>query len=220
MRDQIDARKVYLFLKRGMDIFIAILVILLVLSWLTPLMLILVTIDSRGPLFFVQRRVGRGGKSFLCYKFRTMVINTEKDKKPAGENDERITRIGKLLRQSNIDELPQFMNVLLGSMSIVGPRPHMFTDCYRFSTAIPGYKFRNMVKPGLTGLAQVKGYRGPANTHKSIVMRFQYDEQYIKNISFLLDSRILLQTAIQRIKAFIRFLFKQQLSPKRQAYKI
>ena len=218
LRDYIDRKKEYLFLKRGLDVVISLLVIVCILSWMTPLLLLLIRLNSPGPVFFLQKRVGRGGRSFYCYKFRTMLVNAERDERPADKNDERITRIGKILRQSNIDELPQFLNVLWGSMSIVGPRPHMYADCNRFSALLPTYKFRNMVKPGLTGLAQVKGYHGPAITKENIAERYRWDEYYVKNISFMLDNRILFSTAFKRMMALLAYPFKQEI--KKQAYEM
>lgn len=211
LRGYVDRKKDYLFLKRGLDIFISLLVVICILSWMTPLLLLLIRLDSPGPLFFLQKRIGRGGRSFYCYKFRTMVVNAESEERPAGKNDERITRLGKILRQSNIDEFPQFLNVLWGSMSIVGPRPHMYTDCSRFSAVLPEYKFRNMVKPGLTGLAQVKGYHGPAITNESIEERYRWDAYYVKNLSFILDARILFATAFKRMVALFTYRFKQEM---------
>ena len=116
-----------------------------------------------------------------------------------------VTSIGKFLRKTSLDELPQFINVLFGDMSIVGPRPHMFADCNRFSEYIQDYKFRNMVRPGITGLAQVKGFRGPAEDSYNIVTRFYYDSVYIQKMNFLLDIKILLNTIIQ---VFTIFFFK------------
>jgi putative colanic acid biosynthesis UDP-glucose lipid carrier transferase len=132
-----------------------------------------------------------------------MVMNNEADKKQATENDQRITAIGKYLRRSNLDEFPQFLNVLMGDMSIVGPRPHMHADCSSFSSIIPGYKFRNLVKPGISGMAQVKGYHGRVITTECIFRRYQWDAYYVRNASLLLDMRIILLTAAQRI----RFIF-------------
>lgn len=196
-RRYIDDRKIFHAFKRAFDLSISIVLSIICFSWLFPLIALLIKLDSRGPVFFVQRRVGRGGKSFRCYKFRTMVVNEDANKVQALENDERITRIGKFLRKSSLDELPQFLNVLLGDMSVVGPRPHMHADCHRFSLLIPSYKFRSFVKPGITGLAQIKGYRGPTVTYQSMFRRYQYDAFYIRNCNFWLDLRIIRKTALQ-----------------------
>ncbi|HJS53775.1 MAG TPA: sugar transferase, partial [Chitinophagaceae bacterium] len=160
---------------------------------------IAIKLNSRGPVFFIQRRVGRGFKSFKCIKFRTMIPNHEADEFVPNENDNRITALGKFLRKTSLDELPQFINVLIGDMSIVGPRPHMFADCSRFAGLINDYKFRNLVRPGITGLAQVKGFRGPAVDSRSIRSRFYYDSIYIKNLGWGLEINIILTTASQVI---------------------
>jgi putative colanic acid biosynthesis UDP-glucose lipid carrier transferase len=128
-----------------------------------------------------------------------MHVNRECHSRTSVKNDHRITRLGRFLRRTNIDEFPQFLNVLKGEMSVIGPRPHMHADCSRFSQVVFGYKFRNLVKPGITGLAQVKGYHGPAITYESIFRRFQWDAFYVRNASFWLDLRILKQTILQRI---------------------
>jgi putative colanic acid biosynthesis UDP-glucose lipid carrier transferase len=202
-RRYIDSKKAYFISKRILDITLSSAFILLLLSWLVPIIALLIKLDSKGPVFFKQKRVGRGGRSFFCWKFRTMVMNNEADEKQATENDQRITAIGKYLRKSNLDEFPQFLNVLMGDMSIVGPRPHMHADCSSFSAIIPGYKFRNLVKPGITGMAQVKGYHGRVVTTECIFRRYQWDAYYIRNASLFLDLRIILMTAAQRI----RFIF-------------
>ena len=139
------------------------------------------------------------GRTFNCIKFRTMVLNREANNKQAEENDVRITHIGKFLRNSSLDELPQFLNVISGRMSIVGPRPHMHSDCIRFSDTVAGYKFRNFIKPGITGLAQIKGFRGPSKDFESIFHRYQYDAFYVRNCNFWLDLRIIRKTAAQTI---------------------
>lgn len=197
LRHFVDSKRRYFFFKRIFDVAFSLMVTVLVLSWLIPLVSILILLESRGPVFFIQRRVGMGGKIFKCIKFRSMVVNSEANKLQAKVNDYRITRVGNFLRVSNLDEFPQFLNVLLGHMSIVGPRPHMLHDCHAFSEVIAEYKFRNMVKPGITGLAQVKGYRGPANDFVTIFRRYQYDSFYIRNTSFWLDLRIIHETFAQ-----------------------
>lgn len=205
-RSYIDNKASFFLLKRVSDIILSLLVVIFLLSWIVPLMAILIKLNSRGPVFFIQRRVGRGLRSFGCIKFRTMVLNLEADKCSACDNDRRITSIGKFLRKTCLDELPQFFNVLLGDMSIVGPRPHMFADCNRFSEYIQDYKFRNLVRPGITGLAQVKGFRGPAEDSYNIVTRFYYDSIYIQKMSFRLDIKILLNTIFQ---VFTLIFFKR-----------
>ena len=195
-KDVPDPKKGYLFFKRSFDILLAILFIMGILSWLLPLMSILIKWDSRGPVFFLQKRVGKGGREFTCYKLRTMVVNRQADECPATEDDVRITRLGRILRKSHLDELPQLFNVLLGSMSIVGPRPYMTADCQKFSTMIPGHDYRNFVKPGITGLAQVKGLHGPKTDFKTIFWRYQWDAFYVRNAGFLLDLRILRRTIL------------------------
>jgi len=203
LRRYIDRRKSYFLFKRLADIIVSLLVTVLVLSWLLPVIALLIKLDSRGPVFFLQRRVGRGGRSFVCLKLRTMIPNDVSDTMQATADDQRITRFGKWLRASNIDEFPQFINVLLGSMSLVGPRPHMYADCDRFSSCINGYKFRHFVKPGITGLAQVKGYHGPTQDSDSIVGRYQWDACYIRHVSPVLDIKILVETISQQVKGIL-----------------
>lgn len=200
-RQYIDQRKTYFLFKRISDILISSFVVVFVLSWLVPLCALLIKMDSKGPVFFIQRRVGRGGRSFNCLKFRTMIVNQDANRKQAQENDSRITRLGAFLRKSNLDEFPQFINVLIGNMSIVGPRPHMHADCNKFSNVIPEYKFRNMVRPGITGLAQVKGFRGPTKDFESMFHRYQFDAFYIRNANIWLDLRIVRQTAFQTLNS-------------------
>ncbi len=137
-----------------------------------------------------------------------MIINEEADEKQAERNDYRITRIGKFLRRTNLDELPQFINVLIGDMSIIGPRPHMFSDWTRFSFVIPEYKFRNLMRPGITGLAQVKGCHGPTPDYRSISTRFFWDAEYIRNASIVLDIIIVFRTSFKFIRNFISVSLK------------
>lgn len=200
LRHFIEERRNYLFFKRVSDFVVSLLVIVFFLSWFLPIIAILIRLDSKGPVFFIQRRVGRWGKSFNCFKFRTMVVNASANIVQASEDDARITRIGRFLRKTNLDEFPQFFNVLLGHMSIVGPRPHMHADCNAFSSTVPGYKLRTVVRPGITGLAQVKGYRGPAKDFASIFHRYQFDAFYVRNASMWLDIRIVRKTAYQTIR--------------------
>ena len=190
IRSYHNPRKFYLFLKRSFDILFSFLFISCVLSWLWPIISLLITVDSKGPVFFIQRRIGKNGRSFRCFKFRTMIVNEEANERQAEENDYRITRIGNFLRKTNLDEFPQFINILIGDMSIIGPRPHMLSDCTRFSFVIPAYNFRTLVRPGISGLAQVKGYHGPTPDYESIFIRYHWDREYIRNANYWLDLKI------------------------------
>lgn len=210
LRAYVTQRRRYLVAKRVFDIALSLFVLLFIFSWLFPILYILIRLDSRGPVFFVQKRVGFLGRSFPCLKFRTMYVNPEANTKQATDNDPRITRMGRFLRKSNLDELPQFLNVLSGHMSIVGPRPHMYKDCASFSRVVDSYKFRNLMKPGITGLAQVKGYRGPAQTFDKIFRRYQWDAFYVRNANFWLDLRIVHYTAMQTLTYILgRFIIIQ-----------
>jgi putative colanic acid biosynthesis UDP-glucose lipid carrier transferase len=213
LREYVDEKTGYLIFKRIFDILFSACFLLFVGLWLFPLVAILVWLDSKGPVFFVQNRVGKAGKSFRCIKFRTMIVNREANKKQAEVNDYRITRIGHFLRNSSIDEIPQFINVLMGHMSVVGPRPHMHSDCSRFGRIVTGYKFRNFVKPGITGLAQVKGFRGPAADFGSIFHRYQYDAFYVRNCNFWLDMRIVRKTISQTVRGFFLKKFVAKPEP-------
>jgi len=187
-------KRSYLLAKRGMDLTCSVLVIAGILSWLLPVIAALIKLDSRGPILFLQKRIGRDGKVFTCYKFRTMVVNPYADARPCAENDMRITRFGKLLRTTHLDELPQFFNVFWGSMSLVGPRPYMLTDDRRISGLVPGHNFRNYVKPGITGLSQVKGYHGGDMDLKTLFSRCQWDSFYVRNASLSVDFHIISST--------------------------
>lgn len=180
--------------KRIFDIFFSILAIVFLLSWLTPLLAILIKLESKGPALFKQEREGLGGYHFTCYKFRSMKVNKYSDKLHAKKNDERITKVGAFLRKTSIDELPQFFNVLKGDMSIVGPRPHVSSFSEDYQKEIDNYMERHAVKPGITGLAQVSGYRGEVTKRSDIKNRIRLDIFYIENWSLLLDIRIIAQT--------------------------
>ncbi len=188
--------------KRCIDIIISILVILLVLSWLTPLLAIILRLESRGALFYVHERNGVNYKPFTCYKFRSMYMDSDTDRLHVSKQDHRVTKLGRLLRRSSIDELPQFWNVLKGDMSIVGPRPHMPQYTKTYSEKIDKYQyiFRHSVKPGITGLAQIKGYRGEIRSDKDIINRIKYDIYYIQNWSITMDIGILFSTIAVLIK--------------------
>lgn len=181
-------------MKRAFDIVFSLLVMLLVFSWLFPIVALLITIDSKGGLFFVQQRNGLNNEIFRCFKFRTMVVNKDADFIAARENDHRITRIGNFLRVSGLDELPQLINVLAGDMSIVGPRPHMVNDNLRFEKIAENYNNRSLVKPGITGLAQVNGYKGNTTDDQSIKIRTILDLKYVSKRNFSLDLQIIAAT--------------------------
>ncbi|MGL5893358.1 MAG: sugar transferase [Bacteroidales bacterium] len=156
--------------------------------------------SSPGPIFFKQTRTGLNGADFTCYKFRTMHVNSQADTQQAEKNDPRKTRLGNFLRKSSIDELPQFINVLLGDMSVVGPRPHMLRHTEEYSAIIDRYMVRHLIKPGITGWAQVNGFRGETKTLKQMESRIKRDVWYLENWSFLLDVRIILLTILNAIR--------------------
>lgn len=187
-------------LKRGFDIFFALLVIVCVLSWLTPLVGLLIKLESRGPVFFKQKRSGVGYHEFECFKFRSMTPNKVANLQQATKGDARITKIGKILRKTSIDELPQFYNVLLGDMSVVGPRPHMISHTENYAKRIDKFMVRHFIKPGITGLAQVRGYRGEVETDNDIINRVKFDIFYIENWSLLLDVKIIFLTVYNAVK--------------------
>lgn len=180
--------------KRIFDIVFSSAIILLVFSWLFPIMAILIKLNSKGPVFFKQQRTGVNNKTFWCYKFRTMTVNSESDSKQAQVNDSRITSIGSFMRKTNIDELPQFFNVLLGQMSVVGPRPHMLKHTQQYSELIRHYKVRHFVNPGITGWAQVNGFRGLTDELWKMEKRVEYDMEYLEKWSFKWDLRIIFLT--------------------------
>ena len=181
--------------KRIFDIMFSSLVILLLLSWLTPLIALLIKLESKGPVFFKQVRAGINEEKFYCFKFRSMHINYETEQL-AVKNDPRVTRMGKFIRKTSIDELPQFFNVLLGDMSVVGPRPHIYLINDTYTNKIKKYFFRHSVKPGITGLAQVRGSRGEISADEDMITRIRYDVFYIENWSLLLDIKIIIQTVV------------------------
>lgn len=180
--------------KRAFDVIFSSLVILFILSWSIPLLFILTRFESKGGLFFRQLRHGYNKKSFYCYKFRSMTVNPEADRKMCTRNDARITRLGKILRKTSIDELPQFFNVLLGEMSVVGPRPHMTAHTLEYAETIDKYLVRHYAKPGITGLAQIKGYRGEITKKSDIINRTRLDVFYLEKWSPLLDLKIIYYT--------------------------
>ena len=187
-------------LKRLFDILFSSLVILLILSWLYPLLAFLIKISSKGPILFKQKRSGLDNNEFMCLKFRSMKQNSDADSKQATKNDNRVTKLGSFLRKSSLDEFPQFFNVLNGDMSIVGPRPHMLAHTDQYSALIKKYMVRQLVKPGITGAAQVRGFRGETKELIEMEGRVKWDVWYIENWSLLLDINIILRTVFNIFK--------------------
>lgn len=185
--------------KRTFDILFSTFVIIFILSWLVPILAILIKIESKGPVFFKQGRPGLDEEEFFCYKFRSMRINHTTEKE-ASKNDPRVTKSGRFLRKTSLDELPQFFNVLLGDMSVVGPRPHLWSQNKTYGNRVKKYMVRHYVKPGITGLAQVKGFRGEIETDEDMINRIKLDVFYIENWSFVLDIKIIFQTVINIFK--------------------
>jgi putative colanic acid biosynthesis UDP-glucose lipid carrier transferase len=187
-------------MKRAFDIIFSLLFIIFVLSWLVPVLWVLIKLESKGPLFFKQEREGLDSEKFVCYKFRSMKMNKDADKIHATKDDIRVTKIGAFIRKTSIDEFPQFINVLLGDMSVVGPRPHMSLHSLQFEKDVENYIDRYDVKPGITGLAQVSGYRGEIIKKSDIKNRVRLDVFYIENWSFLLDIKIIINTVFNVFK--------------------
>lgn len=188
------------FIKRLFDIGFSALVFITVLWWFIPLIALIIKLTSKGPVFFIQERSGIKNKSFRVIKFRTMYMNNESDKKQATRGDERITPIGRFLRGTNLDEMPQFINVLLGQMSVIGPRPHMLKHTEEYSKIIDKFMVRHLVKPGITGWAQVNGYRGETKDVEDMEGRVRADVWYIENWSFSLDLKIIIMTIINMLR--------------------
>jgi putative colanic acid biosynthesis UDP-glucose lipid carrier transferase len=185
--------------KRVFDIVFSLCVLVFLLSWLVPVLAILIKIESRGPIFFKQGRPGIEEKEFYCFKFRSMKINKTTEQE-ASKNDPRVTKIGRFIRKTSIDEMPQFLNVLLGDMSVVGPRPHLWSQNKAYGNKIKKYMVRHYVKPGITGLAQVRGFRGEIKNDEDMINRIKYDVFYIENWSLILDLKIIVQTVINIFK--------------------
>ena len=188
------------FVKRLFDILFASAIIVFILSWLTPILAILIKLESKGPVFFKQTRNGFNYKEFDCYKFRSMTPNENAHLAQAKKGDQRVTKIGRFIRKTSIDELPQFFNVLFGDMSVVGPRPHMVMHTNMYARKVDKFMVRHFVKPGITGLAQISGYRGEIEGDKDIIGRVKYDIFYIENWSLLLDLKIIIQTLANAIR--------------------
>lgn len=199
-----EPRPYYLTLKRLMDVTLSGVFIITVMSWLYPIVALLVRLTSRGPVLFIQKRTGHLGLEFDCFKFRTMYVNEEADTKQAVSGDKRITAIGRILRATHIDEMPQLFNVLLGDMSVVGPRPHMLYHTRHYAQDIPYYNLRHNAIPGMTGMAQIKGYLGEITQERELRKRIQWDIYYLKNRSIGLDIRILFATVGQIFAKVLR----------------
>ena len=180
----------YFFAKRCADVLFSAFLMVVLYPWLMPVLALLIRLDSKGPVFFRQKRTGYLGRNFTCVKLRTMVVNAEADERQASEDDPRITRIGRFLRKTGLDELPQFVSVFRGDMSLIGPRPHMLRDTEHFSSLVKNYNIRHLVRPGITGIAQIKGYRGETRSVESIYRRYQWDAYYVRNTGPLLDTKI------------------------------
>lgn len=188
------------YVKRLFDILFSLFIIVFVLSWLTPILAIFIKLESKGPVFFKQSRNGFNYKEFDCYKFRSMMPNKNAHLHQATKGDSRVTKVGAFIRKTSIDELPQFFNVLFGDMSVVGPRPHMVSHTNMYARRIDKFMVRHFVKPGITGLAQVSGFRGEIETDKDIINRVKYDIFYIENWSLLLDIKIIVQTFVNALR--------------------
>lgn len=186
--------------KRGFDILFSSMVVIFILSWLTPIIAILIKLESKGPVFFKQSRNGFNYREFDCYKFRSMTPNQDAHLQQATKNDMRVTKVGKFIRKTSIDELPQFFNVLFGDMSVVGPRPHMVSHTNMYAKKIDKFMVRHFVKPGITGLAQTSGFRGEVETDKDIIGRVKYDIFYIENWSIFLDLKIIYKTILNAVR--------------------
>lgn len=186
--------------KRIFDLVFSILVIVFILSWLYPLIAILIKRQSKGPVLFKQLRTGKKNEPFWCYKFRSMYVNIGDESQQARKDDDRITPIGKFLRRTSLDEMPQFFNVLMGKMSVVGPRPHMIKHTSDYNDHINNFMVRHFVKPGITGLAQVSGLRGETKKVSDMKRRVTTDIKYVQRWSLITDIKICLITVLVTLK--------------------
>ncbi|MDB5121042.1 MAG: undecaprenyl-phosphate glucose phosphotransferase [Sphingobacteriales bacterium] len=187
-------------MKRLFDLLFTILILIIVCSWLFPLIAIIIKLDSKGPVFFTQLRSGRNNIPFNCIKFRSMVVNQHANAIQATKDDTRLTNVGKFLRVSNLDELPQFFNVLMGDMSVIGPRPHMIRHTEQYSRVVEGYLVRQLLKPGISGWAQVNGHRGETKYVFQMQKRIEYDLVYLENWSLGFDLKIIFLTIWNTVK--------------------
>ncbi|MDR1171227.1 MAG: undecaprenyl-phosphate glucose phosphotransferase [Bacteroidales bacterium] len=187
-------------LKRSVDILVSFTALLLLFPVLFPVLAVLIKMSSPGPVFFKQKRTGKRGNEFYCYKFRTMRCSADAHTKQATADDNRKTKVGDFLRKTSLDELPQFYNVLIGNMSLVGPRPHMLMHTYEYSPKVDKYMVRHFVKPGITGLAQVSGYRGETKEIELMEKRIRADIHYVENWTLRMDFKIMAQTVFMIMK--------------------
>lgn len=187
-------------IKRGFDLIFSLLATILLFSWLFPILAVAVKLSSPGPVFFKQKRSGLNNKGFNCYKFRSMKQNSEADSKQATQNDPRITKVGAFLRKTSLDELPQFINVIKGQMSIVGPRPHMLRHTEEYSNLVGNFMNRHAIKPGITGLAQIKGFRGEIDDFALLQNRVRLDRFYVNNWTLFFDVKIVFFTVFTMFK--------------------
>lgn len=183
-------------IKQVFDICFSLGVILFIFTWLFPIIALIIKLESPGPVFFKQLRSGRDNEAFPCLKFRSMRVNDVSDSKQAVKGDSRITKFGAFMRKTSIDELPQFFNVLIGNMSVVGPRPHMINHTKEYTELINNYLVRQYAKPGITGWAQVNGFRGETKKVLDMQNRVEFDIWYIENWSLLLDIKIIIKTVV------------------------
>lgn len=180
--------------KRTFDLTFTLFAFVFVLWWLIPLFALLVKLSSKGPVFFIQTRTGMHNKPFLCIKFRSMYVNEHANVKQATRNDSRVTPIGYFLRKFSLDELPQFINVFLGQMSVVGPRPLMLKHTEQYAQQMDSFMMRHRVKPGITGLSQIKGYRGEMHDNRMLRNRLKFDLFYLSKWNLFLDIVIIIKS--------------------------
>jgi len=198
---------IHRIMKRSIDLIISSTLIVFLLSWLMPIIALLIKIDSKGPVFFIQKRTGKNKKTFQCVKFRTMLVNENSNRIQTQIDDPRVTPIGRFLRRTFIDELPQLFNVFIGNMSLIGPRPHMLRHSVEFSQLISNYHQRHHVKPGLTGLAQIQGYHGYIHNFDDLYYRVYYDLEYISGWNIFTDIQVFIKT----FQHVIKIVFKSKL---------
>ncbi len=188
-------------IKRTVDLFLGGFLAVVILPLTIPVAGLFIILESKGPIFFIQKRTGKDRKTFYCVKFRTMYLNEDANRKHVVANDPRITKTGMFLRKYFIDELPQLINVVIGNMSLVGPRPHMLRHNVEFSNKIKHYHIRHTIKPGLTGLAQMRGYHGLISNDQDLLNRVLSDIEYIREWTLLSDFKMFFKTVNHIIKA-------------------